>query len=162
ARACGCFAPPDPSVPVLQADEQILFSHADGKVHAIIQIQYQGAASDFGWLLPLPSVPEFDVASEEIFAQLYNATQPKYRLNQVAGDSCNFGRGQGGTLRTAAEDAFGAGSAHDNSVVVKQGAVGPYGYAVLHADSKDEMFKWLSDNHYFIPTGTEDVSAPYI
>ena len=48
ADACGCFAPPDPSVPVVQAGEQIVFSHEDGVVTAHIQIQYQGEASEFG------------------------------------------------------------------------------------------------------------------
>src|SRR5262249_62267014 len=32
ARACGCFAPPDPSVPIVQAGENIVFSHEDGVI----------------------------------------------------------------------------------------------------------------------------------
>ena len=39
AEACGCFAPPDPTVPIVQAGERILFSVANGVVTAHIQIR---------------------------------------------------------------------------------------------------------------------------
>src|SRR6266568_3343701 len=78
AAACGCFAPPDPSVPVVQAGERILFARADGVVTAHIQIQYRGDAADFGWLLPLPSLPTLELGSDELFTRLIATTQPKY------------------------------------------------------------------------------------
>lgn len=162
ARACGCFAPPDPSVPIVQAGERIVFSHADGKVTAHIQIQYQGTAQDFGWLLPLPSVPTMRLGVEELFTQIVNQTQPKYRLTQITGDTCEFGVGGGrGGAFPAAEDSSN-GQGPDENVVVLQDSVGPYDYAVLRGDSRDEMFDWLADNRYFVPQGTEDVVAPYI
>ena len=34
AEACGCFAPPNPTVPVVQAGERILFAMKDGVVTA--------------------------------------------------------------------------------------------------------------------------------
>src|SRR6476659_7712803 len=80
AAACGCFTPPDPSVPIVQAGERILFSVDNGSVTAHIQIQYAGDAQDFGWLLPLPSVPTLQLGTDELFANLINTTQPKYRL----------------------------------------------------------------------------------
>src|SRR4051812_35562779 len=76
AAACGCFAPPDPAVPVIQAGERILFAHKDGEVLAHIQIQYSGKPGDFGWLLPLPAVPKntkgepgIEVGVDELFSQ---------------------------------------------------------------------------------------------
>src|SRR5262245_59540260 len=80
ARACGCFAPPDPRVPILQAGERIAFAHKDGVITAHIQIQYQGSAQEFGWLLPLPAVPTMKLGVEELFTNLIQTTQPKYRL----------------------------------------------------------------------------------
>src|SRR5438874_5536085 len=76
AQACGCFAPPDPTVPIVQAGERILFAMKDGQVTAHIQIQYAGDAKDFGWLLPLPSVPKLELGTDEVFTQLYNSSQP--------------------------------------------------------------------------------------
>ena len=61
ARACGCFAPPNPTVPVIQAGEKILFAVKDSVVTAHIQIRFQGDASDFGWLVPLPSLVRLTV-----------------------------------------------------------------------------------------------------
>ena len=46
AEACGCFAQPSPTTPVVQAGERILFAHDGNQVVAYIQIQYQGKADN--------------------------------------------------------------------------------------------------------------------
>lgn len=165
AQACGCFTPPDPSVPVVQAGERILFAMKDGTVTAHIQIQYQGSASDFGWLLPLPSVPTLELGTDELFNQLTSTTQPKYRLNRVYEGNCSFdpSRGFANASGAATPDvAGGGGDTNQGSPLVIQASIGPYDYAVLKADSKDAMLQWLSDNHYFVPAGTDATVAPYI
>ena len=48
------------------------------------------------------------------------------------------------------------------SPLVIQSSIGPYDYAVLKADSKDAMLKWLSDNHYFVPAGTDETVSAYL
>src|SRR5688572_27257792 len=80
ALACGCFAPPDPSVPVLQAGERIVFGVYNGQVEAHIQIQYSGNAKDFGWLLPLPSLPTLELGTDELFRRLLERTQARFTL----------------------------------------------------------------------------------
>ena len=50
--ACGCFVPPNPVVQIVQAGERIVFATDGDDVIAHVQIQYQGDAQDFGWLLP--------------------------------------------------------------------------------------------------------------
>lgn len=171
AVACGCFAPPDPSVPVVQAGERILFAHQNGEVTAHIQVQYSGKPGEFGWLLPLPSVPKnkagkdgIDLGVDELFSQLTATTQPKYRLTRKY-DDC--GNGLGGSRSTptasAADSAGGVlNSAPPSSPLVVQDSVGPYDFAVLKADSKTEMFNWLTTNKYFIPTGTDTAVNAYI
>ena len=164
AEACGCFAPPDPTVPIVQAGERILFSVKNGVVNAHIQIQYAGEARDFGWLLPLPSIPTLKLGTEELFTQLINTTQPRYFVNTTVTGTC------GGFNRFGSATAVGASPENDasgglnagQSVLVTQSSIGPYDYAVLRADRKDEMLQWLTNNRYFIPTGTEDVVGPYI
>jgi hypothetical protein len=168
AQACGCFAPPDPSVPIVQAGERILFVMDQGQVTAHVQIQYSGAASDFGWLLPLPSVPTLDLGVDELFNQLITSTQPKYKLNRVYEGNCSFNPSRGGGGFAGANPvANGAGGedtsgAAPHSPLVIQDSIGPYDYAVLRADSKDAMLKWLNDNHYFVPAGTDGAVDPYI
>jgi hypothetical protein len=170
ADACGCFTPPDPSVPIVQAGERIAFAMADGQVTAHIQIQYQGTASDFGWLLPLPAVPSLELGTDELFTQLLSTTQPKYKLNRVYEGNCSFdpsrfGGGFGGPTAAGSNGGGGSGGGEGDqspSPLVYQDSVGPYDYAVLKADTKDDMLKWLADNRYFVPAGTDDAIGPYI
>lgn len=76
-EACGCFTPPNPTVPVVQAGERILFAVQNGEVTAHVQVQYSGASGqEFGWLLPLPSVPTLELGTDELFALLTTTTQP--------------------------------------------------------------------------------------
>ncbi len=163
-EACGCFAPPDPSVPIVQAGERILFAVDNGVVTAHIQIQYAGEAKDFGWLLPLPSVPVLKLGTEELFTQLINTTQPRYFVKTVVNGTCAGGNPLGGvfTPQSASADGRSSTSEGAESPLVTQASIGPYDYAVLKADSKEAMLGWLAANHYFIPAGTEATVGPYI
>jgi hypothetical protein len=166
AAACGCFTPPDPSVPIVQAGERILFSMDNGTVTAHIQIQYAGNAQDFGWLLPLPSVPTLQLGTDELFANLTNTTQPKYRMVTAYNGNCSFNFGGRAVFNGSVAGPTAAGAAQgataDHSVLVIQDSIGPYDYAVLHADSQTDMLNWLSDNHYFVPAGTDQTVSAYI
>jgi hypothetical protein len=188
ALACGCLAPPTPATPVVQAGERILFAHDGNDVLAYIQISYKGAADQFGWLVPLPSVPTLELGSNELFTALEGRTQVSYRLNQnrlycqsappVSHSSDPVAPEGGCGYETAPHDAsFGADlSARYGSdlsaaaafdlgkpgPLVDQSDLGPYDYAVLKADDQTAMFQWLSDNRYYVPGGTMDVVAPYI
>ncbi|MSP58992.1 MAG: DUF2330 domain-containing protein [Myxococcales bacterium] len=168
AEACGCFTPPDPTVPVVQAGERILFGIENGQVTAHIQIQYAGSAGEFGWLLPLPSIPKLELGTDEVFAQLIAQTQPKYRMTRVFNGQCGFANGRNfGGPGSPAPQAGGAetdanGDGEKKSPLVLQASVGPYDYAVLHADEKKDMLDWLAKNRYFVPVGTDDAVGPYI
>ncbi len=166
AEACGCFAPPDPSVPIVQAGERIAFSMKDGVVTSHIQVQYSGAAEEFGWLLPLPSLPTMELGTDELFVQLINQTQPKYRLNREYVGNCPFdpnrGGGFNGSPSSDSNEGAGGGVDDGSSPLVLQASVGPYDYAVLRADSKQPMLDWLAENGFFVPAGTDSVVDPYI
>ena len=171
AEACGCFTPPNPTVPVVQAGERILFAVQNGEVTAHVQVQYAGASGqEFGWLLPLPSVPTLELGTDELFAQLTTTTQPRYQMNTVLSPDCRQGFGSGGGNGSGGGSAagggpgFGAADAGSSGIspLVVQDSVGPYDYAVLRADSKVAMLEWLAANRYFVPTGTDDAVAPYI
>jgi MYXO-CTERM domain-containing protein len=159
AEACGCFAPPDPTVPVVQAGELIAFAMKDGNVDAHIQIQYSGAGGDFGWLLPLPSEPTLELGSDELFAKLQQNTSPNFLLTRVYEGNC-------GAIQSSVDlGAFAPsdmGAAALSTPLVYQDSIGPYDYAVLKADSKNAMLTWLGDNHYFVPAGTSDAVDAYI
>ena len=152
AEACGCFTPPNPTVPVIQAGERILFAVNNGEVTAHVQVQYSGASGqEFGWLLPLPAVPTLELGTDEVFTQLTATTQPRYQMSTVLSPDCRqfFGSGAGGGTASGGGSGGGnfgfadAGSAGISPLVV-QDSVGPYDYAVLRADSKTAMLEWLN------------------
>lgn len=172
ADACGCFAPPNPTVPVVQAGERILFAVKNGEVTAHVQVQYSGAAgADFGWLLPLPAVPTLELGTDEVFVRLTQATQPQYQMTTTLDSNCmtfsGTGGGSSGGFGTggfggAAAGGSAAGGSSTPSPLVVQDSVGPYDYAVLRSDSKTEMLAWLMANRYFVPANSEAAIDPYI
>lgn len=166
ADACGCFAPPDPSVPIVQAGERIAFAMEDGIVTSHIQIQYSGDAQEFAWLLPLPSLPEMELGTDELFSQLIGTTQPKYRLNREYVGNCPFDPSRGGFPGDASsEDSDGGAPPAEpggGSPLVVRDTVGPYDYAVLRADSKQPMLDWLVQERFFVPAGTDQAVDAYI
>ncbi len=174
SSACGCFAPPSPMTPVVQAGERILFAHDGNQVTAYIQIQYQGNAADFGWLVPLPSVPTLELGTDELFTTLQRTTNPQYQIStqrDYCGGPSNYsvggcgGFGDSASVNYSTADA-GASFASDlgafNPALVEQGSIGPYDYAVLKADDKTEMLTWLADNRYYVPDATGQAVQPYI
>ncbi|MBL8922702.1 MAG: DUF2330 domain-containing protein [Myxococcaceae bacterium] len=170
AEACGCFAgPTTATTPVIQAGERILFAVQNGKVTAHIQIQYAGDAKDFGWLLPLPSVPVLKAGTEELFTQLAATTDPTFQLNsQVVGQcpqrSPGFSFGCAARAPTTIDRVAGGTSAMGPppSPLVFTTSVGPYDAAVLKADDKSAMLAWLSANRFVVPTTSDAALAPYL
>src|SRR5215471_12789829 len=124
AAACGCFTPPDPTVPIVQAGEKILFSIENGMVTAHIQIQYAGDAKDFGWLLPLPSLPTLELGTDELFTQLYATTQPKYKVIRNYEGNCGFAPNRGfGNSNPAPTGGAAGGDQSPNSPLVLQDSI---------------------------------------
>jgi MYXO-CTERM domain-containing protein len=162
AHACGCFTPPNPTVPVVQAGERIVFAAWDGQVTAHVQIQYAGDANDFGWLVPLPSLPTLELGTDELFARLSETTDPSYSVDYHYSSYCGSYQGYPASdmgAFFASDLGMGAGGP---SPLVVAASIGPYDYAVLKADDKSAMLDWLTANHYFVPVGTDDVVAPYL
>ena len=166
AEACGCFAPPDPSVQIVQGGERIVFAMEEGKVIAHIQIQYSGDAEEFAWLVPLPAVPEIAVGTDELFTQLINRTQPRYTITRQFSGNCSFDPSRvslgDGQADSGSENGPPSPGASPEDPLVARNLVGPYDTAVLSAASKDAMLQWLADERFFVPAGTDDAVDPYI
>ncbi|MDB4969538.1 MAG: hypothetical protein JWN44_5227 [Myxococcales bacterium] len=176
AAACGCFARPNAATPVVQAGERILFAHEGDEVIAYIQIKYQGAADQFGWIVPLPSIPTLEIGTDELFDVLDNNTVPQYLLTSTrqlcdgtTATMTGSNDGCGGPFADSSNTGYPAldlGARPSDmglagGIVVVQASIGPYDYAVLKADDQAELTKWLDDNKYFVPTGAGDALAPY-
>jgi hypothetical protein len=153
ANACGCFAAPSPTEQMVQAGERIVFEHRDGKVIAHIQIQYQGDASEFAWLVPVGAVPNLRLGTEELFTQIQVATNPQFLLSLTGncGSSGSVGCGVSSQDSASRANNVGPGGEPMEPIAVKVASAGPYDYAVLRADEKQPMLDWLAENRFFIP-----------
>jgi hypothetical protein len=148
-----------------QTGENILFVMEPGKVEAHIQIQYQGAAASFSWVLPVQALPEIEVGSQALFDRLLAGTVPTYGYTTQY-DSCgNFGStGSGGSVGFA---SGGGGGSFQNAAdagvsVVLQKTVGAFEVTVLQGGTTQEVLAWLSANGYQAPTATPQLLDGYV
>ena len=171
AEACGgtfCDGGPQP-MPVDQSGENILFVQDGDYIEAHIQIQYEGEAERFGWVIPLQSVPEFSVGSEPLFQALLAGTVPTYSVT-VQRDDCNVDQGNGfppssdgeagGTA--AGGDGGDEGGDPGGPQVVLQETVGAYEITVLEGGSAAEVVQWLDDNGYQQDPESEPILQAYL
>lgn len=154
-HACGgtfCDGGPQP-MPVDQRGENILFSIADGKVEAHIQIQYKGEAQKFAWVLPVQKLPEFEAGSQELFTRLLQGTVPTVGF-QSTFDQCNAFNGApsadagGGTGGSGSAGKGGGSGGGNQPTVVFQGSVGAFDISVLQGGDTAEVVQWLDDNGF--------------
>ncbi len=158
---------------VVQNAERIVFAkNPDGTTTAVVQIQYSGPTDQFGWLLPVPGIPEVGLGSDHVFTRLQAATDPSYSLTTEVEGKCknpvSFSLGGG----RAASDSAGANNGafeegSDNPIsVLDSGAVGPYDYVILEVDTATGgnaqlALDWLEANGYQPPDTAPDLIEPY-
>jgi len=176
ALACGgffCDAGNGPPMPVDQTGENILFAldSQAGTVEAHIQIQYMGEPQNFAWIIPVTSIPEFTVGSDQLFQTLLANTVPSYALTtqfdcaEMSGPQVGCGAGEtfsdGGESDSGFEsgELTGQGSGTDTTgtTVVARAVVGAFFIDVLESNSATELYEWLEANDY-----AQDDQAPEI
>jgi hypothetical protein len=144
ASACGgLFCQ---NVPVNQNAERIIFTmNDDGTITAYVQINYTGDAPNFSWIVPVPSVPEMDVAEMASFNELDLLTSPV--IIPPPTPACAFPEGR----LMMSMDSTGAMpelALSDSVVVLASGTTGPYQYDVITSPDSNEIYAWLRENDY--------------
>jgi hypothetical protein len=172
ARACGgTFCDTGPQVmPVDQTGESIIFwiDHSGSEPHteAHIQIQYEGDAERFAWIIPVTAVPEVLVGSQALFDNMLQATVPTFTINTTSIGDCGSSFGfcfaadsAGGefpnsfsTFTTGAE-----GDTNGGPDILDRGFAGAFEYVTLTGDNVQEIVDWLDMNGY-----AQDPDAPPI
>ncbi len=172
AQACGgmfCDGGPMP-MPVDQTGENILFVWQGDTIEAHIQIQYTGEAAKFGWVIPLQSVPSFEVGSQPLFDALLAASVPTYGYSTTA-DDCSLddpnAPPDGGANSTGASGSAGAGEDGGESdgggpQILLTETVGAFEITVLQGGDAQEVFDWLADNGYQQDDEALPILAEYI
>jgi hypothetical protein len=177
AHACGGFfcsrPPPDGSLPIAQAGEQVLFVLGNGQVEAHIQIIYKGDAAQFSWVVPVTALPTLDVGTDVMFDRLEAATRPSFQLMwQMDGTCQGFGsQSDGAGCGGASERGYATttgGGAPGHAVegpaveVAFRGNVGPYDSAVIRSDDPMALKTWLTTNGYYVSDQAARVVDDYV
>ena len=174
ADACGgTFCDNGPTaMPVDQTGENILFKIDETSVEAHIQIQIDPntEAEEFAWVIPVTSLPEFFVGSQQLFDNMLAGSVPIYGRTFTS-DQCGGGFGDtgandgaassGGWGETGGGDEGDSGGPEGPDVVFK-GSVGAFDIAVLNGGTVEGVMQWLEDNNYQQDPNSEPLLAQYL
>ncbi|HEV8246247.1 MAG TPA: DUF2330 domain-containing protein [Polyangiaceae bacterium] len=163
ARACGgTFCDSGPSaMPVDQTGENVLFVLDGAYVEAHVQIQYQGDAPRFAWVVPMPKIPEVTVGSQPLFSALLATTVPRYGFTQQFE---NCGTQNGGLMSGggAASGGSGGKGSSDGVTIVSKEVVGAFEVTILQGSSAQEVSDWLSVNGYQTTDTAPQLLSDYV
>lgn len=165
AEACGGFF--CSSVPIDQSKERIVFAidKENERVTTHVQIFYSGSAEDFAWVVPVPSVPDVGLSTDELFNQLEWRTAPSFNLTMEEEGECEWDM----MLESDMDESNGASppssptaGAGGGVTVVEEAQVGPYDQVTLQASSTGALLDWLDANDYDLPAEIGESLAPYV
>ena len=115
----------------------------DGWEDLVISVRYEGAPGEFGWIVPVPSVPDLFAEDQELFELLRRATEPRERPHRKVWDHRWLG---GMTLGM--------------TTVLKEQTVGIFDACVLRSTDGADLESWLKRHDFVVPAGgQEDRSA---
>ncbi len=158
AEACGGFF--CSQTPIDQAGERIVFGVNGSSIEAHVQIQYQGEAKKFAWVVPVQAKPTLSVGSAQLFTYLDQMTQPRFQLQWD--QSCQPLFPPGTVFGPAPQEDSAGGGADGGVVVVSREDVGPYDAATLTAEDAVALREWLTTNGYDIPDAAAEALTPYV
>jgi hypothetical protein len=170
ADACGgFFCDGGPQImPVDQTGETIVFwvdeSGSEPHTEAHIQIQYEGDAENFAWIIPVTSVPEVMVGSQQLFDNMLQATVPTFTVNTQTFGDCSGPVGigcakndRGGEPIDFADSGDPGDGDPGGPDILDRGFAGAFEYVTLTGTDVQEIVDWLDMNGY-----AQDPDAPPI
>ena len=163
AKACGgCFVPPGPSTQVTA--HRMAFALSSKRTVLWDQIQYVGAPSQFGWVLPIRGAVDVGVSSDELFQRLEDVTRPIVTAPPPptcppAGTYCITSCGHSSDAASDSSASYDSGGSVD---VWSTDVVGPYEATQLSATDSTALKTWLGDHGYVLPSAIVPVIDQYI
>ena len=113
----------------------------------IFQIDYEGNAEDFAWVIPVPGYPKLFSVEDDIFYELHKLTQPP--------PPSSFGCGWGAGVPTS-------GLEDEGVHVWEENQVGIYHTTTLSATDPNSLVVWLNDNGYAFPAEGQEILDYYV
>ena len=153
ARADGCFVVRkfvwDKHKDINEPTQKAIIVWDEGREDLILQVKYDGPVDEFGWLVPVPSLPVVQKGSMDCFYELSRYTQQHFGPQAVANS------GFGGRSQSL-------GGEEPTVKVIETKTVGAYEVAVLSAKDAGSLETWLKENEFAFPSEKGDVFKSYI
>lgn len=157
--ADGCFVAPkfvwDKYKDINEPTQKAIIVYDAGREDLILQVKYEGPTDEFGWLVPVPNLPEVKLGSMKCFYELSQYTQRLW-------DRPFFGGGQhhGFTMGLMAADSLEYTEPPVRVIKIK--TVGAYKIAVLSTKDATALEHWLDVNKFYFPAEKKDVIDFYV
>ena len=125
-------------------------------------------AEQFGWLVPLASVPEFSVGSQPLFDALRTFSVPQYDITTTFEDCGSQATSSDGdsspNSSSDPSDGEGGGSTGGGGepTILKQETVGAFEVVVLTDTEVGPIKQWLLDNGYVWDVKAEPILMQYL
>lgn len=101
ALADGCFVFKwDKKIDINEPTQKAVILYDAGREDMLLQVKYEGPLQEFGWLVPVPTVPKVERGSMDAFYELSELTQRNFgggRQNGVV--PASLGKEDGGPRR---------------------------------------------------------------
>ena len=149
ALADGCFVFKwAKNIDINEPAQKAVIVHHAGREDLLLQVKYEGPLQEFGWLIPVPSLPKVEKGAMDAFYELSLLTQQHLMRN-----------GWFGTPQLSRSDE----SAPEPPVkVIEAKTVGAYEIAVLSARDAGSLQRWLKSNGYSFPGEKAVIANEYI
>lgn len=149
ARADGCFVFRwDKQTDIQEPNQKAIIVHDAGREDMLLQVKFAGRVEDFGWLIPVPSLPTVERGTMQPFYELSRLTQ-------------QWEVGTKGTMGLASRSAYNESEGAAVKVIETK-TVGAYDIAILSAWEGSSLTQWLQAHSYSIPYGRTDIIDEYL
>ena len=163
------MTPPATEDAVVQSGESIVFLQDDDEAWtALVQIQTEGAATEFGWVIPVPNrvdPEEVSIAPEGLMDDLEQATAPQFQTDggRAAGDGGEPSDCSSGCTAPSVSTLVQKGADRLLSAVDLPGVavVGPYEVASVGPSQIDALDLWFVEGGYNLPLNTWPIIDQY-
>jgi hypothetical protein len=145
AFADGCFVFRwNKDIDIKEPSQKAIIVFDAGREDLLLQVKYEGPLEEFGWLIPVPSLPSVEKGSMQPFYELSQLTQQQW------GDHAYT---LGATTESKGEEAV---------KVIEIKTVGAYEVAVLSAQEAGSLQRWLEAHDYSTPQGISWIVQDYV
>jgi HEAT repeat protein len=132
-------------IDINEPTQKAIILYDQGREDLVLQVKYEGPAEEFGWLVPVPGLPDVKKGSMDCFYELSKLTQEiSARENHLS---------TRGAIDHKDDDAV-----H----VIEIKTVGAYDVAVLSAGTGGKLTQWLDANGFKFPKEKQEVLDDYI